>query len=182
MPVLPGRLRLSDSDDGLGEEHGEDWRDDEEDEEEDDTDELDDARQRGFSDGDFHRAAVPSHARRTGRRGARGGHDAYDPPAADHEHAAAAEAEADEERRDRERIERLLRDMMARQRARAKGKASASAAAMDEDDEAEKDELMGLIMGSLRREVAKAEDEAWMFGESLGLGGRAGRDEVGVYD
>jgi hypothetical protein len=111
--------------------------------------------------------------------------------------AARAQAEAvaldelDSERRDRERIERLLRDMMSRQRARAKGKSAASstvaaAAAEDEDEDEEaqeeKEELMGLIMGSLRREVGRAEEEGWMFGESPGMGAMVGRDEVGVYD
>ncbi|KIX94249.1 uncharacterized protein Z520_09959 [Fonsecaea multimorphosa CBS 102226] len=198
IPVLPGRLRLTDSDDGHGEEHGEeDWSDDDDDEEGDEEDaniEPGDAHEHAFSDDGFHSASVQPHSRRTGRRGAQQqGHDAYGHHSShiqrvDHGHAAAmdagAEAEADEERRDRQRIERLLREMMARQRARAKGKASASAsAAVDDDDEAaEKDELMGLIMGSLRREVAKAEEEAWMFGEALGIGGMAGRDEVGVYD
>ncbi|KIW26692.1 uncharacterized protein PV07_06505 [Cladophialophora immunda] len=186
LPVLPGRLRLTDSDDGLGEEQGGDGGDEE------DAEELGNAQDHGFSEDDFHNPAVQSDTRRTGRRGAQR-HVAYDDypshiSRADHEHAAvmaaaaaAAEAEADEERRDRERIERLLREMMARQRARAKGKVSTSTA-VDEDEEAEKDELMGLIMGSLRREVARAEEEAWMFGESLGMGAMAGRDEVGVYD
>ncbi|KIW71649.1 hypothetical protein PV04_03790 [Phialophora macrospora] len=103
---------------------------------------------------------------------------------------AAALDELDSERRDRERIERLLREMMSRQRARAKGKSAASstvaAAAEDEDEDEEaqeeKEELMGLIMGSLRREVARAEEEGWMFGESPGMGAMVGRDEVGVYD
>lgn len=70
-----------------------------------------------------------------GRRGesAAWRHDAYaHSETPDHAHtavamAAAAEAEAedeaDQERRDRERIERLLKDMMARQRARAQSKA-----------------------------------------------------------
>lgn len=158
--------------------------------------------------------------------------------------------EADEERRDRERIERLLREMMARQRARAKmgahkltpshvgdGPPSSSSAAnvsngvkkhgtlrgtqqqhgrsrryrnpslmeneddkhSDDDDEvyaaedadseeseAEREELMGLITASLRREVARAEDEGWMYGDSgMGVGmGWDGREEglVGGYD
>ncbi|KAG9783093.1 hypothetical protein KCU88_g3114, partial [Aureobasidium melanogenum] len=54
-----------------------------------------------------------------------------------------------------------------------------------ESEEAEQEELMGLIMGSLGREVARADEEAWMFGESstTGMGfGAAGRDEIGVYD
>ncbi|KIW75447.1 hypothetical protein Z517_10188 [Fonsecaea pedrosoi CBS 271.37] len=185
IPVLPGRLRLSDSDDGLGDEHAMNGGDEEE-----DGDEHDDAHQHDFSDDDdFHDHVAQSHPRVAAGRRARG-HDAYGQPSShitrgDHEHVAAmateAEVEADEERRDRERIERLLREMMARQRARAKGKVSTSAA-VDEDEELERDELMGLIMGSLRREVARAEEESWMFGESLGMGGTAGRDEVGVYE
>lgn len=67
--------------------------------------------------------------------------------------------------------------------------------AMTAEDEAERDELMGLIMGSLRREVARADEENWMFGfGASGAGGGAGddsvtpmgmvggRDEVGVYE
>lgn len=154
-----------------------------------------------------------------------------------------ASLEADEERRDRERIERLLREMMARQRARAKvntnkissstvgdGPPSSSSAAMvssgvkkrgtlrqhhlaasqrrrhidmedddndgedvyaaadadSEESEAEREELMSLITASLRREVVRAEDEGWMFGDSgMGMGmGWHGREEglIGGYD
>jgi hypothetical protein len=35
---------------------------------------------------------------------------------------------------------------------------------------AEKDELLSLLMTKLREEVARAEDEAWMFGDSMGFG------------
>lgn len=41
----------------------------------------------------------------------------------------------------------------------------------DEDElNAEKDELLSLLMTKLREEVARAEDEAWMFGDSMGFG------------
>ncbi|KEF61502.1 uncharacterized protein A1O9_03069 [Exophiala aquamarina CBS 119918] len=55
-----------------------------------------------------------------------------------------------------------------------------------EESEAEREELMGLITASLRREVARAEDEGWMYGDSgMGMGtGWDGREEglVGGYD
>lgn len=55
-----------------------------------------------------------------------------------------------------------------------------------EDSEAEREELMGLITASLRREVARAEDEGWMYGDGgMGIGtGWDGREEglVGGYD
>lgn len=38
-------------------------------------------------------------------------------------------------------------------------------------DPGEKDELMGLIMTSLRRKLQQAEDEGWMYGGADGLGG-----------
>ena len=189
----------------------------------------------------------PAPRRQTSIRPARGGpsmerflNAAHETSRADAQSAAAAtaqaraqaEVEADDEatssRLDRERIERMLREMMARQRARANASATATATAArhgkgvahppreqtrahDEIDEAhsfashedshpedseddqeddgddqpqdsEEEELMGLIMGSLRREVVRAEDETWMFGESSSMGALVGRDEVGVYD
>ncbi|EXJ75590.1 uncharacterized protein A1O5_00096 [Cladophialophora psammophila CBS 110553] len=199
LPLLPGRLRLSDSDDGHEEDHGEDAEDEEV---EEDEDEEAQTQEQELSDVELHDPAAQAYARRPPRRRARR-HDPYDHhtshiATAGHAHAAAmaaaaasaeaeAEAEADEERRDRQRIERLLREMMARQRARAKGKIAkvskvSPSLSPEEDEEAEQDELMGLIMGSLRREVARADEEAWMFGEPLGVGGIAGRDEIGVYD
>lgn len=122
-----------------------------------------------------------------------------------------AEIEADEERRDRERIERLLREMMARQRARAKSKTSVTDSHTptssanrrggrrrahdvgvdmepselelgdESESEAEKEELMSLITASLRREVAKADDENWMFGDLGAPGSALSRDE-GLVD
>lgn len=107
--------------------------------------------------------------------------------------AAALLDETDAEQRDRERIERLLAEMMARQRARAKGKEAGDVTAgrtrrtavgrHEEDDdeeddvaEGERQELMGLIMASLRRNVAVAEDEGWMYGDAkTGVG-------VGSFD
>ncbi|KIW98435.1 uncharacterized protein Z519_00095 [Cladophialophora bantiana CBS 173.52] len=196
LPILPGRLRLSDSDDGHEGDHAEDAEDEEVAQEEAGT------QERELSDVELHDPSAQAYARHPRRRRARR-HDPYDHhtshiATADHAHAAAmaaaaasaeaeAEAEADEERRDRQRIERLLREMMARQRARAKGKIAkvskvSPSPSSEEDEEAEQDELMGLIMGSLRREVARADVEAWMFGEPLGVGGIAGRDEVAVYD
>lgn len=212
LPVLPGRLRLTDED-GVPEHE-----------------------EQGDEDPD----GTPDAGIR---------HHHHHPSDPDMIHAAAAaedevSLEADEERRDRERIERMLREMMARQRARAKlgthksssssvaadGPASASgngvkrrggrrlhhgrrhrhmsplqrgdgrehdpddddddvhAYTADEDDsegsEAEREELMGLITASLRREVARAEDEGWMYGDG-GLGvGADGREEglVGGYE
>ncbi|KAK5064955.1 hypothetical protein LTR84_000789 [Exophiala bonariae] len=229
LPVLPGRLRLSDEDGGA----------DHEDEGDEDPEGTPDA---GI------------HHRRHHR------HQPSDPDmihtqssTAAMMHAAAedeASLEADEERRDRERIERMLREMMARQRARAKlgtthkpsstnmvgdGPPSGSSAvnvssggvrkrsthqhhgrgqrhrhmsplengggdehddedhelyaaedADSEESEAEREELMGLITASLRREVARAEDEGWMYGDSgMGVGGGwDGREEglVGGYE
>jgi hypothetical protein len=165
-----------------------------------------------LSDDDVNDPDVQAYAHRRGHRMARHrnpyvhdhGHDQasvfHHSQRADHSEAAAIAAahaqaqaqaesldEADSERRDRERIERLLREMMARQRARAKGKSTASSMgrkAEVENGEAqeEKEELMGLIMGSLRREVARADEEGWMFGETATMGSMVGRDEVGVYD
>jgi len=55
-----------------------------------------------------------------------------------------------------------------------------------EESEAEREELMGLITASLRREVARAEDEGWMYGDSgMGIGTSwDGREEglVSGYD
>ncbi|KAK7890388.1 hypothetical protein LTR67_008274 [Exophiala xenobiotica] len=51
----------------------------------------------------------------------------------------------------------------------------------DEDElNAEKDELLSLLMTKLREEVARAEDEAWMFGDSMGFGsaGEVGYDHA----
>lgn len=52
-------------------------------------------------------------------------------------------------------------------------------------DPAEKDELMGLIMTSLRRKLHTAEEEGWMYGGADGLGGigvGVGGDDMGGYD
>ena len=210
LPVLPARLKLSDSDDEDAEEEQEEGGED--DEEEVDMHDSAHGQEHVFSDDDFHDPAVQAYTHRPGHRPAR--HQHHDPYAqqpsptaksraeyhasaigAAQAQAQAAAAAEDEEatsaRLDRERIERLLREMMSRQRARAaagvKGKSAASStvAGVDEDDEEaaeEKEELMGLIMGSLRREVGRAEEEAWMFGEPVALGAMVGRDEVGVYD
>lgn len=229
LPTLPGRLRLTDSDDE-DDEHGE-----AEDEELDEANGHHDPALHSYSSGVEHHGLPAGQYTSLSRHRARRRDPYCHPPpeGADQAHAAAmaaaaeaeAEAEADEERRDRERIERLLREMMARQRARAKGKAPISNASgvsesgrrgdrshrfrrpqhpadMDVDDhlhdeaashgyvdrdkgdtesEAEKEELMGLIQASLRREVARADEESWMFGDSAGVGG-VGRDEVGIYD
>ncbi|EXJ63142.1 hypothetical protein A1O7_03587 [Cladophialophora yegresii CBS 114405] len=243
LPVLPSRLRLTDSDDETGEDQepqgergaGED-NEDVQVHHHHHHHHSHAAAEEGFSGDEFHHSTVEASTRRAGHRVGRQhqhlyghdndhdhDHDHDQPPPSssiprgrtahahtyDHTHththndaqaaamaAARAQAEAvaldelDSERRDRERIERLLREMMARQRARAKGGKSAASSTVagaedeDEDEEAqeEKEELMGLIMGSLRREVGRAEDEAWMFGGSLGMGAMVGRDEVGVYD
>jgi hypothetical protein len=275
LPVLPGRLRLTDEDGGAQQgEH-------------DDEGEDEDHEGAGASqspDGEFHRSHHLTYTEQDHNDNAHAGarpqhfftqsrthteHPSYrlqhhqhrhhqhvpSDPDMDHAHQstaammrAAAEdeasLEADEERRDRERIERMLREMMARQRARAKvttnktssstvgdGPPSSSSAAMvssgvkkrgtlrgqhrlagsrrhrhvdidhdDNDDEdvyaavdadseeseAEREELMGLITASLRREVVRAEDEGWMYGDSgMGMGmGWDGREEglVGGYD
>lgn len=236
LPVLPGRLRLTDEDGGL--EPGE--HEDQGDEDHEGTPGASLSPNGGFHHQHQHHPSDPDmiHAHSSTAAMTRG--------AAEDE----VSLEADEERRDRERIERLLREMMARQRARAKmgthkptmsnlgdGPPSSSSAAnvsngvrkhgslrgtqqqhggsrrhrdlspmengddehTDDDDEiyavedaeseeseAEREELMGLITASLRREVARAEEEGWMYGDSgMGVGmGWDGREEglVGGYD
>ncbi|KAK4938574.1 hypothetical protein LTR10_021005 [Elasticomyces elasticus] len=215
LPVLPGRLKLTDSDDeGL--------------------EIIEPGQPREARAGDGHPSRYDSYS--------------HSPSAdADYAHQAAmaaaaaeaeAEAEADEERRARERIERMLKDMMARQRAKVKNKSPASnipaphhhsrisrraqaqaqnqmrtrvrheptpdmdadeidpagyhvefgdeenhspiytGPDIDAESDAEKEELMGLITASLRREVARADEEAWMFGgfDGVGVGGELGFD------
>ncbi|KAI1617615.1 hypothetical protein EDD36DRAFT_7359 [Exophiala viscosa] len=206
LPVLPGRLKLSDSDDeGLeiiepGQPH------------ESLAGHGDPAR---AYDSSFHSASADTDY-------------AHQAAMAAMSAQAEAEAEADEERRGRERIERMVKDMMARQRAKVKNKSPASnipapphhshsrigrraqaqartrlrrepnpdldadeidpggyhveygdeenhspiytGPDIDAESDAEKEELMGLITASLRREVARADEEAWMFGDSGGIG------------
>ena len=213
LPVLPDRLKLTDDDD---------------------------ADEEGDEDGDEAVHAMEHHTTYTD--GDEAQHHPYSQGQnqggpSDHSQIQAttllrasdeASLEADDERRDRERIERLLREMMARQRTRAQGKTTASVvsnsdgysgrggtpsnvgsrslksrrqvaarrrdedayasasgdhdgneASSDSESEmeakAEEEELMGLITASLRREVARAEEEGWMFGDSGGLG--MGREE-----
>lgn len=202
LPVLPGRLKLSDSDDeGLevvetgrtGEpEHGDPSRS------------YESYTHSPTADADYaHQAAMAAAAAE-----------------------AEAEAEADEERRTRERIERMLKDMMARQRARVKHTSPAATNIpappprrsricrraqartrlqrqpspdidpdlevdptgyrmehrddeahsptypepdVDAESDAEKEELMSLITASLRKEVTRADEEAWMFGDPGGI-------------
>ncbi|KIX10189.1 uncharacterized protein Z518_01270 [Rhinocladiella mackenziei CBS 650.93] len=240
IPVLPGRLRLSDSDDGQ----------DEGEEREGDEFEHPDHNQEGYSEDESHGPVTRAYRRRRDRN-RRHRHDPYaHSPTTEAEHAharahvaamaaAAAEAEADQERRDRERIERTLGEMMARQRARGRSKSTVSTGLpdprrhrhshttdhregaqrlrrlptpdgtelemgvhhhtyvedeededdyitngdRDNDSEAERDELMGLINSSLRRHVARADEENWMFGEpSTLVGTRVGRDDAGAYE
>lgn len=276
LPVLPGRLRLSDEDGGAQRGEHDDEGGDEDHE---------DAGASQSPDGGFHRSHHLTYTEQDHNDNTHGGaqpqhfftqsrtpseHPSYrlehhqhrrhqhvpadpdpDPDHADQSTAAMMRAaaedeaalEADEERRDRERIERLLREMMARQRARAKvstnnasstvrdsppssssvamassgvkkrgtlrgqhrlaggrrhrhidmdnddnDDAYAGADADSEESEAEREELMGLITASLRREVVRAEDEGWMYGDSgMGTGtgmGWDGREEglVGGYD
>ncbi len=88
------------------------------------------------------------------------------------------------ERKDRQRIERLLGEMMARQRAKT-GTRPSHVGVADVDvaeSSVEKDELMTLITASLRREVARAEDDAWMYGDSASMGVGPARDDLGVYN
>ncbi|KIV90838.1 hypothetical protein PV10_05446 [Exophiala mesophila] len=59
--------------------------------------------------------------------------------------------------------------------------ASGLEAGDDTESEAEKEELMSLITASLRREVAKADDENWMFGDLGAPGSGMSRDE-GMVD
>jgi hypothetical protein len=193
IPVLPRRLRLTDSDDeDNADEEGAD-----EEEQEVEPHDLGDA-EAGFTTEEDEPEPGTSYAR--ARQRPQMSPPAYarppPPPAVDHDLQAAlsSTAETDDEassdRRERERIARMLAEMMDRQRKRAaatsKGKASTSRRDQEDLDgelAEEKEELMGLIMGSLRREVARLDEEAWMFGESCGNGGElVGRDEVGVYD
>lgn len=236
LPVLPGRLRLTDSDGDL-EDDGED------------VNATGGHHVHGHDEyaEDAMQNSLPQayHAQDHGQTPRYGSYTHMTMSEAEHAGhaqaamaAAAAEAEADEERRDRERIEKLLRDMMARQRARAKGQGPASIPAggsragvverranrarlrrqhmseievevgvdhdgyLDDHDtehgsspgygarghdraaesEAEKEELMGLITSSLRREVARAEHEGWMFGDSSAIRMGSVGEEIGVYD
>ncbi|EXJ80534.1 hypothetical protein A1O1_08680 [Capronia coronata CBS 617.96] len=124
IPKLPGRLRLSDSDDGqdAGEDEDEDLDLDDADHYIDEDEAVAQAYRRGRrADPVAWRHNTYGHASSVAAAAA--GNDR------DHVQAAAAvtaeaDAEADEERRDRERIERLLREMMARQRARAQSKST----------------------------------------------------------
>lgn len=51
-------------------------------------------------------------------------------------------------------------------------------------DPIEKDEILGLIMTSLRKKVQLADEEGWMFGSEVGdgPGGYFGRNEIGTYE
>ncbi len=68
-----------------------------------------------------------------------------------------------------------LEDMMARYRSREyakhhphpKGKAGGK---IENGTDEEREELMGHLMGGVRREVQRAEEEGWMFGD-VGRGG-----------
>jgi hypothetical protein len=62
---------------------------------------------------------------------------------------------------DRERIERSLVEMMSRQRQRVGGGKSAEGEGRTREEE----ELLGLIVGSLREKVGVMEGEGWMYGE-----------------
>lgn len=73
------------------------------------------------------------------------------------------------------RIERGLVEMMSRQRQRASGSTSSpralrsgiGAVAEPEGRTREEEELLNLIMASLREKVAVLESEAWMYGERV---------------
>ncbi|KAJ9612389.1 hypothetical protein H2200_003986 [Cladophialophora chaetospira] len=207
LPALPARLRLTDSDDEMNDEPDED--EGEEDDEEIEIHDPHAAQGEDFSDDDeFHNPTLQAYTRRRGARGPphpnpysheHGGH--HDPsspaPRAEHTDAGALPTSqtisATSPLHSRARIERLLSEMMTRQRLRANASTKAPVPSSstvpipveDEDDEEateEKEELMGLIMGSLRKEVARAEEEGWMYGDGVGSGGMVGRDELGVYD
>jgi len=178
LPSLPGRLKL-DADEG------DDTGDEENDEEDGD-----------HSDGDEEETRGP----RNTHRGP-GGVEYSDmvdnddrsvssPYAKEHypTPSVAAEYIADAGE-DSERIDRMLSEMMKRQRQRAKGKdarrykgRSGGRRGSEDVAESEKEELMGLIMATLRKEVAMADEEAWIYGDfGVGQGG-LGREEVGVYE
>lgn len=90
-------------------------------------------------------------------------------------HASLTDAEGDQE--DRARIERSLVEMMYRQRQRANPGGSSSSpralrsgiGAVEEPEgrTREEEELLNLIMASLRDKVAVLDSEAWMYGESM---------------
>ncbi|ETN40501.1 uncharacterized protein HMPREF1541_04778 [Cyphellophora europaea CBS 101466] len=179
LPTLPARLRLSDSDD------------DDEEEEDDDDEEHDDTR----GDAQYHDpvSGAEAYMQQRGPYGQRPPgskqqqqHTSANPLYPDDSPSASASGSAQHDA--------LVTDLMSRYRARRQQQGRSSTVAnmrplqahsaervVEENEEAEEEEeraeLMAHLMGRLRREVVRVEEEGWMFGD-VDVGGAG--DGMGV--